>query len=45
MHLGHSVNNEAAMQVLATDVPVGDDVVAALRSVAGITSVHSLATD
>jgi D-3-phosphoglycerate dehydrogenase len=45
MHLGHSVNNDAAMQVLATDVPVGDEVVAALRSVDGITSVHSLATD
>ena len=33
------------MQVLATDVPVGDDVVAALRAVPGIISAHSLATD
>ncbi len=40
MHLGHSVDGAAAMQVLATDVPVGDDVVAALRAVPGIVSVH-----
>jgi D-3-phosphoglycerate dehydrogenase len=45
MHLGHSVDGAAAMQVLATDVPVGDDVVTALRAVPGIISVHSLATD
>jgi D-3-phosphoglycerate dehydrogenase len=45
MHLGHSVDGAAAMQVLATDVPVGDDVVNALRAVPGIISVHALATD
>ena len=45
MHLGHSIDGAAAMQVLATDVPVGEDVVAALRAVPGIVSVHSLATD
>jgi D-3-phosphoglycerate dehydrogenase len=45
MHLGHRVDGEAAMQVLATDVPVSDDVVAALRAIPGIVSVHSLATD
>jgi D-3-phosphoglycerate dehydrogenase / 2-oxoglutarate reductase len=45
MHLGHSVDGAAAMQVLATNVPVGEDVAAALRAVPGIVSVHSLATD
>ena len=45
MHLGHSVDGAAAMQVLATNVPVDDDVAAALRAVPGIVSVHSLATD
>jgi D-3-phosphoglycerate dehydrogenase len=45
MHLGHSIDGAAAMQVLATNVPVGADVAAALRAVPGIVSVHSLATD
>jgi D-3-phosphoglycerate dehydrogenase len=45
MHLGHSVDGAAAMQVLATNVPVSADVAAALRAVPGIVSVHSLATD
>jgi len=45
MHLGHSIDGAAAMQVLATDVPVGADVVAGLRAVPGIVSVHSLAAD
>ena len=45
MDVGHSVDGAAAMQVLATDVPVGDEVVAGLRAVPGIVSVHTLATD
>jgi D-3-phosphoglycerate dehydrogenase len=45
MHLGHTADHAPAMQVLATDDPVGDDVVAALRAVSGIASVHTLAID
>jgi D-3-phosphoglycerate dehydrogenase len=45
LHVGHSVDGAAAMQVLLTNAPVGQDVVAALRAVPGIASVHSLAID
>jgi D-3-phosphoglycerate dehydrogenase len=45
MHLGHTADHAPAMQVLATDDPVGVDVVAALRAVSGIASVHTLAID
>jgi D-3-phosphoglycerate dehydrogenase len=45
MHLGHSIDGAAAMQVLATSVPTPDDVVASLRQADGIISVHVLATD
>jgi len=45
MHLGHSPDGKAAMQVLATDVPVPESVLATLRAVPGIVSVHALATD
>jgi len=45
MHLGHSPEGAAAMQVLATGVPVPDDVVAALRQVDGIVSVAAIATN
>jgi len=44
MHLGHSPEGAAAMQVLATSVPVPGDVVAALRQVDGIVSVAAIAT-
>ena len=45
MHLGHSPEGAAAMQVLATSVPVPDEVVAALRQVDGIVSVAAIATN
>ncbi|MEY2454007.1 MAG: D-3-phosphoglycerate dehydrogenase / 2-oxoglutarate reductase [Acidimicrobiaceae bacterium] len=45
MHLGHSIEGAAAMQVLATSEPVPADVVEALRRADGIVSVHALATD
>jgi D-3-phosphoglycerate dehydrogenase len=45
LHVGHSVDGAAAMQVLLLAAPVGDDVVEALRRVPGIASVASLATE
>ncbi len=45
MHLGHSQEGAAAMQVLATNEPVPAPVVDALRSEDGIVSVHAVATD
>ena len=45
MHLGHSSEGAAAMQVLATSEPVPSAVVDALRQAPGIVSVHAVATD
>jgi D-3-phosphoglycerate dehydrogenase len=45
MHLGQSPEGAAAMQVLATDVPVPRDVVETLRAAPGIVSVVALTTD
>jgi D-3-phosphoglycerate dehydrogenase len=45
MHLGRSPEGAAAMQVLATNQPVPDDVAAALRQADGILSVHVISTD
>jgi D-3-phosphoglycerate dehydrogenase len=45
MHLGHSQEGAAAMQVLATSEPVPSAVVTALRAETGIVSVHAVATD
>ena len=45
MHLGHSQEGAAAMQVLATTPAVPDDVQATLRSVDGILDVHVLADE
>src|SRR4051812_29428034 len=45
MHLGHSLAGEAAMQVIATNQPVADDVAAQLRRADGILSVHAISTD
>ena len=42
MHLGKLPTGEAAMQVLALDQPAPDSVLAALRSTAGIISVHAI---
>jgi D-3-phosphoglycerate dehydrogenase / 2-oxoglutarate reductase len=43
MHLGRSARGEAALQVLATDVAVPDEVQAAILAGDGIVSVHNLA--
>lgn len=43
MHLGRSERGEAALQVLATDVAVPDEVRSAIAAGDGIVSVHSLA--
>jgi D-3-phosphoglycerate dehydrogenase len=45
MHLGKSPDGRAAMQVLATETPVTDDVVAEIRAADGIVSVTAIATD
>jgi len=45
MHLGHSLEGAAAMQVLATNEPVPPDVVEALRRADGVQSVHAISTD
>ncbi len=45
MHLGHSPQGAAAMQVLATGEPVPPEVVDALRRADGIVSVHAISTD
>jgi D-3-phosphoglycerate dehydrogenase len=45
MHLGHSPEGAAAMQVLATSEPVSAEVVENLRQADGIVSVHAIATD
>jgi D-3-phosphoglycerate dehydrogenase len=45
MHLGHSPEGAAAMQVLATSEPVSVAVVESLRRADGIVSVHAIATD
>jgi D-3-phosphoglycerate dehydrogenase len=42
MHLGRSERGEAALQVIATDVDVPDEVKDAIRAGDGIVSVHSL---
>jgi len=42
MDVGRSPSGEAALMVLTTDQPVPDDVLADLRSEAGILEVHSL---
>jgi D-3-phosphoglycerate dehydrogenase len=42
MHLGRSSQGRAALQVLATDVVVPDEVQAAIRAGDGIVSVHML---
>jgi D-3-phosphoglycerate dehydrogenase len=45
MHLGHSQEGAAAMQVLATSEPVSTELVDTLRRADGIVSVHAIATD
>jgi D-3-phosphoglycerate dehydrogenase / 2-oxoglutarate reductase len=45
MHLGHSPEGKAAMQVLATGEPAPDDVVDRLRASAGIVSVAAITID
>jgi D-3-phosphoglycerate dehydrogenase len=45
MHLGKSPDGRAAMQVLATETPVTDQVVAEIRAADGIVSVTAIATD
>jgi D-3-phosphoglycerate dehydrogenase len=45
MHLGKSPEGRAAMQVLATETPVPDDVVTEIRAADGIVSVTAIATD
>jgi D-3-phosphoglycerate dehydrogenase len=45
MHLGKSPEGRAAMQVLVTDTPVTDEVVAAIRGADGVVSVIAIATD
>jgi D-3-phosphoglycerate dehydrogenase / 2-oxoglutarate reductase len=42
MHLGRSERGEAALQVIATDRPVPSEVQDAIRSGAGIVSVHAI---
>jgi hypothetical protein len=42
MHLGRSDEGRAALMVLATHVPVPDDVQGAIRSLPGVVSVAAL---